>query len=203
MPFEREELFFHYHQNTNPFIIVTVPINVTNIVNYCKKNKNFYATMGYLIVKSVNQIDAFKWRYEENEFHYYENIFPNFTQKLMDNEIGYFDCNFSNDYEKFLSNFQNVQNEFYQTGKSIVNDKKGAIWLSCLPWFSVQSLIPPFDRNNTTPQFIWDKYVEEKENFHMNLMILAHHGFVDGFHISKFLEILQKEIENFQKIESL
>ena len=50
--FERTELFDHYHQNMNPFMIVTVPVDVTNVVNYCKIHKNFYATMGYLIMNA-------------------------------------------------------------------------------------------------------------------------------------------------------
>ncbi len=203
MNFEREDLFWHYHQNMNPFIIVTVSVDVTDVVNYCKEHKNFYATMGYLVTKAVNQVDAFKWRYENNQFLFYENIFPNFTQKIDDNKIGYFDCPYQEDYSLFLENFHEVQNQFYQTKTNSMIGKKGSIWLSCLPWFSMQSLIPPFDKNNTTPQFIWDKYQKYNNQYHLNLMILAHHGFVDGFHISKFLEILNLEIINFNKKERL
>lgn len=203
MKFDREELFWHYHNNTNPFVIVTVSIDVSNVVNYCKKYRNYYATMGYLVTKSANQIDAFKWRYEEGNFNYYENIFPNFTQKLNDNKIGYFDCEYMENYDTFIENFNNIQEEFYRTEKNRTSTKKGTIWVSCIPWFSIKSLIPPFDRNNTTPQFIWDKYEEKEGKYTMNIMIMAHHGFVDGFHIAKFLEILNNEIENFKEIERL
>lgn len=201
--FEREELFQHYHQNSNPFIIVTVPIEVTKIVNYCKKNKHFYATMGYLIMKSANQIDAFKWRYENGEFRYYSTIIPSFTQKLNDNKIGYFDCDYVDNYDSFLNHFLQVENHFYQEDKSISSESSNAIWLSCIPWFSISSLIPPFDKNNTIPQFIWDKYEEQDGKYKLHLMILVHHGFADGYHVSRFLEILNQEIEHFEKIERL
>lgn len=201
--FEREELFFHYHQNTNPFLIVTVPVDVTNIVNYCKKYKNFYATIGYLIIKVANQIDSFKWRYENDEFRYYSTVIPSFTQKLNDNKIGYFDCCYEENYATFLDNFLQVQEHFYRDGKSLSSESSSAIWLSCLPWFSISSLIPPFDKNNTIPQFIWDKYEEIEGKYQLHLMILVHHGFADGYHVSEFLEILNKEIVNFQKLERL
>lgn len=201
--FERKELFYHYHANSNPFIIVTIPIDVTNIVRYCKKYKNFYATIGYLVAKSANQLDAFKWRYENGEFHYYPELIPNFTQKLNDEKIGYFDCEYQEDYEMFLKNYQEVQEKFYIEQKSITTNSSNAIWLSCNPWFSITSLVPPFDKENTIPQFIWDKYEEENEKYHLHLMILVHHGFADGYHISKFLEILKNEIDNFQRIERL
>ncbi len=201
--FEREELFFHYHQNTNPFLIVTLSIDVTNVVNYCKKYKNFYATMGYLVSKAANQVDSFKWRYENEEFHYYSTVIPNFTQKLNDNQIGYFDCVYEENYDTFLKKFLTIQDRFYRGDKSVSSGVNSTIWLSCIPWFSISSLIPPFDRNNTIPQFIWDKYEEINGKYQLHLMILVHHGFADGYHISKFLEILNKEIENFQKIERL
>lgn len=203
MRFEREELFWHYQENTNPFFIITVSIDITNVVRYCKEHKNFYATMGYLITKSVNKIDAFRWRYEDNQFHFYNQVFPNFTQKINDNKIGYFDCPYHENYELFIEGFQKIQMKFYQSQESSLLGEKGSIWLSCLPWVSFQSFVPLFDKNNTTPQFIWDQYQEKDDRYTINLMILAHHGFVDGFHISKFLEILNLEILNFQKIERL
>ena len=201
--FERTELFDHYHQNMNPFMIVTVPVDVTNVVNYCKIHKNFYATMGYLIMKAVNQIDAFKWRYENNEFHYYSSLVPSFTQKLGDNEIGYFDCEYNEDYDAFIAHFIENQNDFYQQKSSTSLSPSSAIWFSCIPWFSITSLVPPFDKNNTIPQFIWDKYEEKNGIYQVHLMILVHHGFADGFHIAKFLELLNAETKNLQKIENL
>ena len=48
-----------------------------------------------------------------------------------------------------------------------------------------------------------DKYEEKNGIYQVHLMILVHHGFADGFHIAKFLELLNEEIKNFQKIEKL
>lgn len=201
--FKREELFNVYHKNTNPFIIVTVPIDVTNVVNYCKKKKSFYATLAYLITKVANSIDSFKWRYEDGKFHYYDKLLPSFAQKLTDNEIGFFDCEYTEDYREFLKIFEDTQNKFYKGEKSISSGSNSAIWFSCIPWFSITSLIPPFDKNNTIPQFIWDKYEEKCGKYQLHLMILVHHGFADGYHISEFLQCLNQEINNFQKIERL
>ena len=58
--YDRINLFNHYQTFDNPFLILTTKIDITNIVNYCKKEGSFYATMGYLITKTVNNIDVFK-----------------------------------------------------------------------------------------------------------------------------------------------
>jgi len=62
--FNRNELFNHYHSFDNPFFICTTRIDITNLVNYCKIHKNFYATFGFIITMSANQIDAFKYRFK-------------------------------------------------------------------------------------------------------------------------------------------
>ena len=46
--FSRKNLFEYYSSMDSPFIIMTVPIDVTNVVEFCKIHKHFYATMGFL-----------------------------------------------------------------------------------------------------------------------------------------------------------
>ena len=89
--FERKELFKHYNEMDNPFIIMTVPLNVTNVVNYCKIHKHFYATMGFLVGKAVNDVDGFKYRYKNDRFYYFDKLVVNFTEKV-DEQIGFFFC---------------------------------------------------------------------------------------------------------------
>ena len=40
----------------SPFIIMTVPLDVTNVVQYTKVHKYFYATMGFIIGKAINEV---------------------------------------------------------------------------------------------------------------------------------------------------
>ena len=72
------------------------------------------------------------------------------------------------------------------------------VWISCIPWFSFSGLITPFSKEVTIPQFIWDKYRRVEDKYYTNLMIMIHHGFADGSHLAKFIEILQKNIEQFK-----
>ena len=67
-----------------------------------------------------------------------------------------------------------------------------------MPWFEFNSAVPPFNKENTIPQFIWDKFKKENDIVKTNLMIMVHHGFVDGYHIGKFINLLQENINNFK-----
>lgn len=82
--FERNDIFQRYNDMQNPFIIVTVPIKVTNLVNYAKIHKHFYALFGYFIGKVVNEIDAFKYRYINKKYYLCDKIGVSYTEKIDD-----------------------------------------------------------------------------------------------------------------------
>ena len=195
--FGRKEIFNNYHTRTNPFIIITTKIEVTDIVNFCKENnKSFYATMGYLITKTVNGIGAFKYRYDKEKIYYCDKVNSNYTQMYDEDGIGYFDVSFNEKYSEYINNYENTYINFIKTKKS-AEINLDVIWLSCTPWFSFSSLIPPFDKEISIPQFIWDKYERLDNKYYINLMVMVHHGFADGNHIGRFLYDLKVNVNKF------
>ena len=89
--FDRKD-FFDYYNNScdNSFLSFTIKLDVTKIVKFAKKHKtSFYATMGYLLTKAINNVDNFKYRYFEGEFYYCDKIRANYTQ-IKDGEVAFF-----------------------------------------------------------------------------------------------------------------
>lgn len=194
--YSRQEIFDHYNSKTNPFIILTTKIDITNIY---KNNKDtYYGTIGYYIAKAANQIDSFKYRYENNKIYYYDYVDPNFTQMFKNGNIGYFTCKYKNNIDEFIEEYKKKEEKFLTTNTSYANDSENEIWLSCEPWLDITSLIPPFDKKTTIPQFIWDKFKLENGRCYVNLMIMVHHGFADGKHIGMFIQKLNDIIDNIQ-----
>lgn len=196
--FKRKELFDHYHEGESPFVMVTTKIAITNVVNYCKVHKNMYATIGYLIAKTVNEIDAFKYRYKDGKIYYCDPIKPNFTDMYEDKTIGFFGFEYEDNYDKFISKYKTSHQEFLDKKELITNNRIDEIWFSCSPWFKFTSLIVPFNREVTIPQFIWDKYELDEDRYYINLMVMVHHGFADGYHIGAFIQNLNKHISEFK-----
>lgn len=195
--FKRKELFDHYHEGNNPFVMVTTKIDITNVVNYCKVHKNMYATLGYLISKTVNDIDEFKYRYKDGKIYYCDPIKPFFTDMYKDKTIGFFGFEYEEDYDKFIEQYKISHQEFLDKKELITDNDIDQIWFSCSPWFKFTSLIVPFNKEVTIPQFIWDKYELDEDRYYINLMIMVHHGFADGYHIGLFIETLNKYINEF------
>lgn len=193
--FSRKDLFIHYNNMDSPFIIMTLPLDVTNIVEYCKIHKHFYATMGFIIGKAINEVDAFKYRYLDGKFYYCSKISPNFTQRV-DNMLGFYDCD-SLDYESFIKEYDDKKNK---VGKYTLSteERLDVVWLSCFPWASFTSLVSPHDKSITIPQLIWDKYVLKEGRYICNLMIMVHHGFADGYDVGMLIEKINYYINDFK-----
>ena len=192
----REELFNHYNEMDNPFIIMTIPLNVTNVVNYCKIHKHFYATMGFLVGKAVNDVDGFKYRYKNGEFYYYDRLVVNFTEKVGE-QIGFFECE-SDEFENFVEEFDYKKCNLGRYDDASEENREDVIWVSCFPWAKFNGLVSPHDRSITIPQFIWDKYEEISGEYFCNMMIMVHHGFCDGYHVGLFIERLNKYISELK-----
>ncbi len=194
--FKRDVIFQRYNNMQNPFIIMTIPIKITNLVKYCKIHKYFYAMFGYLIGETVNEIEEFRYRYIDGKYYLCDKVGVSYTEKT-DDEIVFFDC-FESDKDKFIKEYEEKRKKVLSSKKSTSSEENDVIWVSCEPWFNFSSLVAPFDKNITIPQFIWDAYIEKDGEYYCNLMIMIHHGFADGQHISKFLKILDDKINNLK-----
>lgn len=195
--FKRKEEFEYYNGKENPFIILTIKLDITNIVNYCTINSNFNATMGYVIGKAVNETDGFKYRYINEKIYYYDKINTSYTQRNNKGKVCYLDCEMKDTYEEYIKEYNNLKEKFKKINESIATEEENMIWYSSTPWFSYTSLIPPIDKSKSIPQFIWDKYEKEEDNYYCHLMIMVHHGFVDGETIGELIEKIKNNISKF------
>ncbi|MBE6145568.1 MAG: hypothetical protein E7171_02995 [Firmicutes bacterium] len=193
--FSRKNLFEHYNDMESPFIIMTVPLDVTNVVQYTKVHKHFYATMGFIIGKAINEVEAFKYRYKDGKFYYCPRISPNFTERV-DSNLGFFDCD-STEYESFIDEFVSKKEKLGKY-EATTEERLDVVWLSCFPWASFSSLVSPHDKSITIPQLIWDKYLLKDGRYICNLMIMVHHGFADGYDVGKLIEKINYYIDDFK-----
>ena len=195
--FERMELFNHFNDADNPFLYLTTEIDVTNVLNYCKVHKNFYATMGYILVKVLNMVDAFKYRVQDGKIYFCDRIKSNYTQKIDETKIGFFDLPDIDNYEDYIKEFRDRNNKLITEKNNVITEGIDCAWFSCFPWCQFTGIMTPYRKSLTIPQFIWDKFIEVNGRYKMHLMVMAHHGFVDGGHIGEFLLLLEKYISEF------
>ena len=197
---ERYDLFKHYDDETNPFIYITIPVDVSNIYHYSKNNNvSFYCTMGYVLTKAINKVDGFKYRKEGDDIVYYDKINSNYTDMITENRIGYFTIDYQENFHDYVVAFNEARMDLIAgKNKNVDVLNHDEVWLSCAPWFNFNSLVTPFNKAVTIPQIIWDKFKKHDNQVEVNLMIMVHHGFIDGFQLNKAIKIIEEEINNFK-----
>ena len=193
--YERKDTFLMFHNRDNPFLFLTVKLDITNLINYCEIHKYHYATISYVICKTINEVDNFKYRLVDGKIAYYDKINIGYTQKT-NNDVGFFQTEYIDDYGEYIKEYNRRESD-YNKGLEGVDYGQKQIWVSCAPWMDFTSLVVPFDKNITIPQFIWGKFFKEGKKVFTHLMIMAHHGFVDGQHIGDFVNKLEKNIDGF------
>lgn len=199
--FERMNLYNQYNSRTNPFSFVTTKIDITNAYNYAKKNHHLHALLMYIFVKAINRIDNFKYMVEDGNIIKYDILNPNYTVRLDNGNVCFIEFDMMDSYEDYLDNFLKSKEVFKETQDVTImaSEDRGSVWLSCLPWFKFTGVVPPFEATLPIPQLIWDKVEVENDHAYINLMIMAHHGFVDGSHIGELVEYINEEIDNIKE----
>ena len=71
-------------------------------------------------------------------------------------------------------------------------------FVSCLPWlhYSAISQPTPFPADSN-PRITWGKYQEVAGQVQLPVTLLVHHALVDGIHLARFFENLEKELRKF------
>lgn len=190
---DRIELFNHYNEETNPFLYITIKIDITSIYNKCK---HYYPSIAFFLHQAIEKIDNFKLRYENGSIYHYDHLKLNFTEKREDDNIAFFNVDYTNNYKEFMDNYFKAKEHFLNSKDLAVNNDHGEIWYSCVPWFNFSQVLTPFNKKVTIPQLIWDKFMFENDKVYVNLMIMVHHGFVDGFHLKEFLQTFEDIVKN-------
>ena len=195
----RKEIYEYYSSSDNPFVYLTTPINITKLYHFVKQHElPFYPTFGYLITKAMNKIDGFKYRIEDDNVVLYDLLNANFTDNINGERIYYFTVPFTKDFHLFLEDYKRIKDKYSKNEHTVIDYKNNEVWLSCAPWMKITGIITPYRKNNTIPQLIWDKFSFDNDNVSINLSIMAHHGFVDGFQIGKLINYINAEIENIE-----
>lgn len=195
--YNREDLFEYFNNKTNPFSFVTTRLDITNAYNYSRKYKHLYVTLCYLFTRAINKVDAFLYSYESGNFIKYDSLTPSYTEVLDNGNVAFVALNMKDNLKDFIALCDFAKEELKRTQKDVIlNDPdKGQIWYSCLPWFKFTGAVPPYDTNVYIPQIIWDKYEIVDGHVYINVMIMAHHGFVDGSHIGALINSINEELD--------
>lgn len=188
-----------FRNSIEPAFCVTFEVDITNFLQKIKQQKySFTLALVFAVCKCANEIEAFRYRFLDGKIVLYDNIDTAFTYLDTGSELFKvvnvpMKANIQ-EYIELAKKTAHAQKDYF-TGP-LGND---VFQCSPMPWITYTHISHTNSgkKDNATPLFDWGKYYIKNERTVMPLSIQAHHSFVDGIHIGKFADNLQKYFDEY------
>lgn len=200
----RKQHFDFFNDFDYPHFNITLDLDITKLYDFIKINNiSFFKTMVYLVTKTANDIKEFRYRViKGNQVIEYEQINPSFTIMSEDNVFSFCNSDYYPDKENFFKSMEeSIKKYKNDPAVSEEEDKIDSIYLTSLPWISFNSITHPINIKNvdSVPRIAWGKYKEENSKIILPFSIQVHHGLMDGYHVSKYVDYINDLINNPDK----
>ena len=188
-----------FRNSVQPQYCVTFELDVTNfLAKIKKKNISFTFSFVYAVTKCANEIEAFRCRFVEGKPAVFETINTSFTYLNKDTEL-FKVVNVPmqeklEDYVVLAKKTEENQTAYFTA--PMAND---IYQFSPFPWVSYTHIshTDSGKKENATPLFDWGKFYEKDQRTLMPFSVQVHHSFVDGVHIGKLAQKLQRFLDRF------
>ncbi|MDR0228050.1 MAG: chloramphenicol acetyltransferase [Flavobacteriaceae bacterium] len=193
----RKEYFTYYRDKLKSKYTISIKIEITKLhQQYKVKGYKFYPTFMYVIMRAINQNEAFRTVYHQGKLGTWNYMNPSFTIFHEDDKT--FSDLWSNYSENFTTFHTIILNDIntYRDVKGIKirpNQPPNFIPISCVPWISFESIsqdtITDNDFMHTIVRF--GKFYTENNKTFIPLSIYVNHAVADGYHSSKLINDIQ------------
>lgn len=195
----RKDHYMFFSAFEDPFFGVTVELDVTKAKKICKEKKwSFHQYYHFLSGKVINEIKELKTRIENNKIFVYDTIHIS-TTILKPNHLFAFTFNkMTSTFEEFSANAKK-EFEKVKQAKGLGLTKNTAaihtVHYSTVPWLNFTAIKHPLNfkgDKNGIPKITFGKVNSKYNKLFMPIAIYAHHGLVDGYHISLYISRFQE-----------
>ena len=188
-----------FRNSVEPAFCMTFEVDITKFLKLVKEQEySFTLAMVYAVCKCANEIEEFRYRFLDGNVILYDKIDTAFTYLNKETEL-FKVVNVPmkdtlDEYMKVATKIAEEQKEYF-TGP-LGND---VFQCSPMPWVAYTHVSHTNfgKKDNATPLFDWGKYQEREGRIIMPVSVQAHHSFVDGIHIGKFVDELQRYMNSF------
>ena len=194
----RKEHFLFFKQFEEPFFGLTVEIDCTKAYATAKQlGTSFFVYYLHKTLVAVNTIESFRYRINDDAVYIYDTIDVSATIMREDQTFGFSLIEYSPDFEVFATNafqeIERIQNTSGLLTREFPNDN--LIHFSAVPWINFTSLshARSYTFPDSCPKISFGKMMIANDGKRtMSMSIHAHHGLMDGFHVSQFIDCFQE-----------
>ncbi len=199
----RKESYNHYFNDVPCTYSMTVELDISVFLTKTRDLKiKFFPSFLYVISKVVNNHKEFRMNIDEdNNIGYYDFSNPYYTVFHEETEsITNVWTEYNDDLDLFLQSYKEDKLKYQNDCcNSKPLEAHNVFNVSCMPWTSFKGFNLNLQKGYyyLLPIFTLGKYFESDGKVLLPLAIQVHHAVCDGFHLSRFIDDLQNNLDAF------
>ena len=196
--YPRRKHLEHFISMDYPYAGVTADVDVTDLVRLCKEKKySFYLTFLHIAALAADGVPALRQRIRGEKVIEYDACPTSHIELLENGTYCYCTLRHQLPLAEYIPYAEAVRAQCRANATiEEEDDVESMYFISTLPWVNYTSLIQPVcGGEDSNPRITWGKFVTRDGKLQMPVSLLAHHGLVDGIHIARFYQELEKKIK--------
>lgn len=196
-----------FFSRSYPYLSVTSPVNIDYLVKLSKEiHISFYALMSYVTMKTIQEIEDFKYVLDKDKIYKYDRVDATFTVLNNEKQLRFSPrVEFNEDLCVFLERFltaKKLAEEDVNLNDELENN---LVYITTVPWMRITSMTNPMDEGNkdSIPRICWGKYFETAEGYNIDVSIQVNHAFQDGYHLGLFYNGIERNIANLKSLNKI
>ena len=203
----RREVFYYFSKMAPTGYSITVEVDVTGLRRVTKeKGIKFFPAYLWLVTRNLNRYTEFKCAVKDGAVGYYDTLTPLYaTWHEETHTFSFLWTEYSESFWEFYQAYLSDQREHGGNPGILAKPKlppENAYTVSCIPWVEFQHFAVHSYENKPYffPSVEAGKFRQEKGRVYMPLSLTCHHATTDGYHISQFLQDLQRDMDAFETL---
>ena len=184
----------------NPMMTFFKTLDITNLIKVSKrKGLKFNMLMNYCIGKAAVNIKEFYTLPVDGKLMQYDTIGVNTIIKNKNGEISSCDILFNDQLETYNQQYLDYTSQVSQTCiDKDLSEESMVIGTSTITITELDGIVGMNSGIFNNPFLFWGKYRKKLFKYILPISFQFHHTQMDGEHAGKFLDNLQKEINNLK-----
>ncbi len=192
----RKDHFNFFKDFSDPFFGICTEIDCTKARKKAIELKvSFFLYYLHKSLKAANEVEEFRYRIEGEKVIVYDVINASPTIKRNDNTFGFSYIDYIGNFEEFVNSAKtSIKKTQLEKGLKPAVKNENVIHYSEVPWIKFTAVKYPQNspKDDSIPKITFGKNFIRNNKMLMPISIHVNHALMDGFHVSKYLELFQK-----------
>lgn len=196
----RRPHFELYQTMAQPFFNVCAEVDVTKIWEQSRRDRSISFTLAslYLGSRAANAIEALRMRIRGDEVWLHDVVHFGTTVIRPDSTFAFARVQHRDSYADFARDGREVLDRARTSkGLEIPQGEDNEIYHSILPWIRFTAFSNPIHgKGDSFPRIVYGKVGMTGDRRMMPVGVEVNHALVDGYHVGKFFEVFQRELDD-------